>query len=97
MPVLDHEVHESVRHTDDKRYGCHNRGEFKEEYRSPRRYQTSDGYKAVFMYDAEPVEFRMSRECRYDRSLQDPWCAECNHRGSGEAYDARIRELASVK
>ena len=87
MPVLDHEVHESVRHTDNKRYGCHNR----------------KGYAATYIAHpwaatgGDEREYVMSRECRYDRSLLDPWCTDCNHRGSGEAYDKKIRELASVK
>ena len=97
MPVENHAVHEMTRKTDAHRYGCHNRKDFADVYRAPRRFQTSDGYQAVFKYEAEPVDFVMSRECRYDRSLQDPWCGDCKHRGSGEAYDAKARELASVK
>jgi hypothetical protein len=85
MPVIDHEVHASVRHTDEKRYGCHNRPVY------------ADGYIASPWAKAVYVPHVMSRECRYDRSLQDPWCADCKHRGSGEEYDRRIRELASVK
>ena len=97
MPVEDHAVHEMTRFDDSKRYGCHNRKDFADKYRAPRRFQTSDGYQAVFQCEAEPVDFVMSRTCRYDRSLKDPWCGDCKHRGSGEAYDAKIRELASVK
>lgn len=34
------------------------------------------------------IEFRMSNECRYDRSLSDNACAGCRHAGSGERYVA---------
>ncbi len=86
MPVLDHEVHESVKHDDSKRYGCHNRKPF------AYSYVASDwGNKKQI------VNFVMSRECRFDMSLKDPWCEGCKHRGSGEAYDQKIREQASIK
>lgn len=85
MPVEDHEIHESVRHTDDKRYGCHNRPAY------------ADGYIASPWAKSVYVPNKMSRECRYDRSLSDAWCVDCKHRGSGEEYDRRIREAASVK
>ena len=32
-----------------------------------------------------------SSECRYDKSLTDQRCLDCKHRGSGEAYDLKIR------
>ena len=96
-PVVDHAVHEMTRFDDSKRYGCHNRKDFADLYRAPQRFQTSDGYQAVFKYEAVTIPFTMSRTCRYDRSLQDPWCGDCKHRGSGEAYDAKVRELANVK
>ena len=81
MPVLDHEVHESVKHGDGKRYGCHNRKGYADTY-------TAHPWAAT---GGEECWATMSRECRYDRSLKDPWCADCNHRGSGETYDARVR------
>ena len=84
MPVLDHEVHESVKHDDSKRYGCHNRKPF------AYSYVASDwGNKKQI------VNFVMSRECRFDMSLRDPWCEGGEHRGSGEAYAERIRKHGS--
>lgn len=91
MPVEDHAVHEKTKVDGTYRYGCHNRKDFADVYRAPQRFQTSDGYQAVFKHEAVAIPFTMSRECRFDRSLQDPWCEGCKHRGSGEAYDARIR------
>lgn len=35
-----------------------------------------------------------SDECRYDHSLTDPRCSECEHKGTGEAYDKMIRSNA---
>ena len=82
MPVEDHAVHKMTQFDDTKRYGCHNRG----------------AYAGAYIANGKDVvQHRMSRECRYDRSLKDPWCNDCKHRGSGEAYDAQVRELASVK
>ena len=48
MPVEDHAVHEKTRIDDSHRYGCHNRKDFADVYRAPQRFQTSDGYQAVF-------------------------------------------------
>jgi len=79
MPVLDHEVHHSVKHGEDKRYGCHNRAAY------------ADGYTASTWGTPSQVKNAMSRECRFDMSLKDPWCEGCKHRGSGEAYNERIR------
>ena len=94
MPVEDHAVHEKTRIDGNHRYGCHNRKDYAESYRAPNRFQTSDGYQAVFKYEAVTIPFTMSRECRFDMSLRDPWCEGCKHRGSGEAYDARVRAAA---
>jgi hypothetical protein len=87
MPVVDHEIHSMTQFNDTKRYGCHNRGAYAGAYMAHPWAATGGKW----------TEYRMSRECRYDRSLKDPWCADCKHRGSGEAYDAKVRELASVK
>jgi len=80
MPVENHDVHESVKIDSSFRYGCHNRKPY------------------AYSYVASPwgnnrmiVNHVMSRECRFDMSLRDPACDGCQHRGSGEAYDAKVR------
>ena len=70
MPVVDHPVHKHGVRDVEHRYGCHNRAPFKEVVTSA---ETS-------------WSFRMSRECRYDRSLDDRSCAGCIYAGSGERY-----------
>ena len=71
MPVIEHQVHQHGVRDAEHRYGCHNRAPYRETCTS------SHG-------DTWP--FRMSRECRYDRSLDDSACAGCRHAGSGERY-----------
>lgn len=73
MPVIEHPVHQHGVRDAEHRYHCHNRAPFKDICTS------SHG-------DAWP--FRMSRECRFDRSLSDSACAGCCHAGSGERYVA---------
>ncbi|MEN9923933.1 MAG: hypothetical protein RL268_59 [Pseudomonadota bacterium] len=73
MPVIDHPVHAHGVRDAEQRYGCHNRPAFKE-------------IVAINSWSYWP--FRMSRECRYDRSLSDSACAGCCHAGSGERYVA---------
>ena len=65
-PVVDHAVHKMTQFDDGHRYGCHNRKDFADLYRAPQRFQTSDGYQAVFKYEAVVIPFTMSRTCRYD-------------------------------
>ena len=76
MPVIEHPVHEHGVRDAEHRYGCWNRPPFREwcESSSP--------------FDASHWPHRMSRECRYDRSLDDSACAGCCHAGSGERYVA---------
>lgn len=97
MPVLNHEVHKMTQFDDTKRYGCHNRDEFMSAYSAPNRRAGTNGYEPTFYMERVRIPHVMSRECRFDRSLQDPWCEGCRHRGSGEAYDKMIREKASIK
>ena len=76
MPVVEHPVHEHGVRDAEYRYGCWNRAPFKE---------------SVWLYGwkgSVSFPFRMSRECRYDRSLDDGACAGCRHAGSGERYVA---------
>ena len=97
MAVIDHPVHKMTQFDDTHRYGCHNRKDLMEAYYAPNRAAGTDGYKPTWWLERIRIPFTMSRECRYDRSLKDAWCDGCKHRGSGEAYDAKVRELASVK
>lgn len=79
MPVDDHPVHEKTKISSDFRYGCWNRKPFAEGYRAPNRYQTSDGYQAVFNIEAKFIPFVMSRDCKYDLAKTDRACAGCKH------------------
>jgi hypothetical protein len=76
MPVIEHPVHEHGVRDAEHRYGCHNRAPFRE------------WCESSSLMDASHWPFRMSRECRYDRSLDDSACAGCRHAGSGERYVA---------
>ena len=76
MPVIEHPVHEHGVRDAEHRYGCHNRPPFKETV-------WLDHWLGQVSFP-----FRMSRECRYDRSLDDSACAGCRHAGSGERYVA---------
>ena len=88
-PVEEHEVHEKVKHEADYKYGCHNRMPFADVYIAPDRVYRAD--KLTWDDVRRPIQFTMSRECRYDMSLTDPRCTDCKHRGTGEAYAARVR------
>lgn len=95
-PVLDHEVHESVKIDSTARYGCHNRKPFKKFYWAPNRHlptlrDPKMFFKQLFQFHAKQIEHVMSTDCRFDMSLKDLMCKGCKHRGSGEAYDASIR------
>ena len=73
MPVVEVKVRPSSSVGSEHRYGCFNRPEFKQ------TVESSHG-------DTWP--YRMSNECRYDRSLSDRFCAGCCHAGNGELYIA---------
>lgn len=76
MPVADHAIHPHGVRDAEHRYGCHNRAPSLE-------IVTVQGRNGPVSWP-----FRMSRECRYDRSLSDSACAGCMHAGSGERYVA---------
>ena len=76
MPVIDHPVHPHGIRDAEHRYGCHNRAPFRETV-------TVEGKHGPVSWP-----FAMSRECRYDHSLDDSACAGCCHAGSGERYVA---------
>ena len=72
MPVAEVEVRLGSSVDAEHRYRCHNRPPYLE------TVQHSQG--------GASWPFRMSRECRYDRSLSDRFCQGCKHAGSGEAW-----------
>jgi hypothetical protein len=81
MPVIDHPVHEKTKIDSTYRYGCFNRKGYAEGYRAPNRYQTSDGYTAVFKIEAKFIPFTMSRECitaKTGWAKNDPACQGCH-------------------
>ena len=71
MPVVEVKVRPSSSVGPEHRYHCHNRPAFKQ------TVESSHG---------ETWPYRMSNECRYDRSLSDRFCQGCKHAGSGEAW-----------
>ena len=84
MPVIEHPVHEYGVRDAEHRYGCHDR--------PPHRETVAvKGWHGIVTFP-----FRMSRECRYDRSLSDSACAGCIHAGSGERYVAEQTEKGAV-
>lgn len=91
MPVEEHEVHSKVKEKAGTKYGCFNRHGYMEAYYAPNRKMGSSGYEPIFFFERIRVPHTMSRECRYDMSLKDVKCEGCEHRGSGEAYDAKVR------
>lgn len=72
MPVAEVEVRLGSSVGPEHRYGCFNR---------PPYHQTVQHSQGGASWP-----FRMSRECRYDRSLSDRFCAGCKHAGSGEVW-----------
>ena len=94
MPVIEHAVHDKVRIDANTPYGCHDR-EFSEAYSAPNRRAGTNGYQPTFWLERVRIPHTMSRECRYDMSLQDARCGGCKHRGKGEKYAASIRAAGS--
>jgi hypothetical protein len=76
MPVIDHPVHEHGIRDSEHRYGCHNR---------PARFVET--VHSGNMQTSWP--FRMSHECRYDRSNTDSACAGCKYANIGHKYVTR--------
>lgn len=88
MPVLEHEVHETVREKEGAVYGCWNRVGFRGGYYAPdRRYYGIGGFDTISVF----VEHCLSTDCRYEMSEKDTKCNGCKHRGSGEAYAQMVR------
>lgn len=74
MPVVEVNVRLSSSVGSEHRYGCFNRPAYRE------TVEHSQG--------GTSWPFRMSHECRYDRSTKDSACAGCCHAGNGERYIA---------
>lgn len=88
MPVADTDSHPLTIRAASSPYGCSNgdRGAVRY-YWTPVRIFLPDG---SFTMSSKPIEDVMSRECRYDKSLADPRCTDCKHRGSGEAHLVKL-------
>ena len=87
MSVADTDSHPLTIRTANAPYGCSNGDRSAARYWAPVRIFNPDG---SFSVGSKPIEHVMSRECRYDKSLTDPRCADCKHRGSGEAHLASL-------
>lgn len=93
MPVEDHATSEKVKIDSSWRYGCWNRQGYKD------GYLAIDGLTLGMLGNTREVSMsfvanNMSKECRFDKSLSDPACEGCKWRGSGEAYDQKVRLAA---
>lgn len=91
MPVADTDSHPLTIRTTSSPYGCSNGDRSADGYWAPVRIYNPDG---SFSMGSKPIEHTMSRECRYDKSLTDPRCVNCKHRGSGETHWAKLEEEA---
>lgn len=86
MPVLDHPVHARTIEKEGAVNGCWNKvrptvGE--SGYWAPDRKYYPDGrFEVVCKW----VPFVMTEDCMYDKSMSDPKCLDCKHRGTGEKY-----------
>jgi len=83
MPVVDHEVHESVKRDVSHRYGCHSdrsSATCKDHYAQDRKY-FEDGR---WWYVLVGVPHVMSRLCRYDQRPNDSRCTGCEHESDTE-------------
>lgn len=93
MPVADTDPHPLTIRTASSPYGCSNGDRGAARYWAPVRIFLPDG---SFTLGCKPIEHAMSRECRYDKSLTDPRCSECKHRGSGEAHWAKVSGISAA-
>lgn len=87
MPVADTDSHPLTIRAATTPYGCSNGDRSADGYWIPVRIFLPDG---SFTMGSKRIEHNMSRDCRYDKSLTDPRCADCKHRGSGEAHWAML-------
>ena len=96
MPVIDHTTHPDTQKTGVEPYGCCNRTMKPDYYVKTRRYYYSmvEMRGDKYQLEDERVPHRLSTECRHDNSLNDPGCATCQHKGSGEKYSAMVKGQA---
>lgn len=92
MSVADTDSHPLTIRAASTPYGCSNGDRSADGYWAPARIYNPDG---SFVMGSKFVKHAMSRECRYDRSLTDPRCADCKERGSGEAHIANLEAKAA--
>lgn len=74
MPVKDHEVHEKVKISADKRYGCWGREGMAAGYYAPDRELEEN---LEFSLQAKFIPHVMTVACQYDLWESDPRCAGC--------------------
>lgn len=91
MPVLDHEVHDSVIQKEDAKYGCWNKERKREDLLVKNGWLFNHLFTEGKQLFTEIEDFG-SLECRYDKSLLDNKCKGCNRQGSGEKYSEMIKE-----
>jgi hypothetical protein len=73
-PVHDHEVHDAVKSSKAKPYGCSNGNAPSGGYYVKARQYRADG--TYYMYD-HFISHVLSTHCRYDKRPTDPRCGEC--------------------
>lgn len=89
MPVLEHEIHSSVRQNAVALYGCYNRGDFADGYWGQNGW-TKDGRRKVIW-----IEHFTDSDCKVDTSDNDAKCKGCSRQGDGAFNSARIEKLGS--
>lgn len=91
MPVIDHEIHERTIEKHGAVYGCHNFTHRKQylTVKDGHGFDEDIGIRQLW----KRIDYTMSNECRYDMSLTDIKCDGCRHRGSGEAYSDKVKEI----
>ena len=82
MAVIDHPVHDKVKQKADAQYGCKNRTHADGYWAPDRRYFPDGRFETTCVW----IPNVMSRDCRFDLSMNDPLCRTCEHKGSGEEY-----------
>lgn len=96
MPVIDTEVHPLVRQEPGARYGCNGKPRRRDMLLVKAGYTSAPGN--LFAMVRKQIWHRVpdngSKECRYDRSLGDPKCEGCQHRGSGQEYSKSVQMAA---
>ena len=89
-PVEEHEVHESVKHSKDKPYGCNSDKKRGIGYWLQARQYRSDG---TYVMRDTCIQNNMSHECRnYYLWYSDPGCAGCKRKKDRE-YANRMKGI----